>query len=209
MQGGDMTEQIFPIGGPTTYVDEHWDGLKAVDLFAASGTPVIAVVDGTAEVANFPKGGHTVILHGTNGRDYYYAHLVQASGVAGAVRAGDVFGAVDQTGNAQTTPPHCHFAIATAAHGIDLNGAGDIAPWPILRALQQQKLQTPADELHACRDALAAERSWGSAIQANVIRPAREQLEAVRTRLMPGQAPTAAQLKTINGIIDLLRRHEK
>jgi hypothetical protein len=118
---------VFPLA---TYADvprSHWDGSLAVDLFCASGTPVLAVFDGSARAADFPLGGHTVLLTADDGTEAYYAHLL-APGKSGRVQAGQVIGNADNSGNAEGTATHLHFALGS----IDNNGAGTIAPWDAL-----------------------------------------------------------------------------
>lgn len=136
---------VFPVAGPHDYADEHWDGHKAVDIFAPHSTLLVAVQDGTAVVADYPLGGHTVTLYTRDGYVCYHAHLVQNTGIAGPVRQGDALGLVGNTGNAATTPPHCHWAVGTKAYGIDNNGAGDVAPWPLLRAIEAGAGEEPED----------------------------------------------------------------
>ena len=201
-----VADLTFPIAGPCSYGDRHWDGLLAVDVFAARDTPIVAMVSGYVEVANYPLGGHTVTLCGDNGWDIYHAHLVEGSGRGGRVRAGQQIGLVDNTGNARTTPPHCHLAIATRARGIDNDGAGDVNPIPILRRIQPGP--QPGGPRPSCEEQLAIERSWGSAILNDVIRPSREQLQAVRDHLAPTRRPSQVLLDQLDGIIANLQRHE-
>jgi murein DD-endopeptidase MepM/ murein hydrolase activator NlpD len=201
----------FPVRGAVSYHDRHWDGLKAVDIFAPAGADLVAIADGTAEVADFRDGGHTVMLYTDDGHVAYYGHLVQGTGRAGRVRAGEVIGQVDNTGNARNTPSHCHWAWATRAYGIDNNGAGDLAPWPLLRQLEGvapaeedpemiAELQREIDRLNA---ELIRERSWGSAIQAHVIRASREELEAAVARREREDI-----IRALHPIIERLRQHE-
>ena len=77
------------------------------DIFAASGTPIVAPFDGTAVDARNSIGGLAVKVFGRAGY-VYNAHLSRY-GKLGKVKAGDVIGYVGNTGNARTTPPHNHF----------------------------------------------------------------------------------------------------
>lgn len=97
---------------------------EGVDIFAARGTPVVAVVDGHAGIGTNGLGGNVVWLReGLTGRRFYYAHLDRwALDGSASVRAGDVLGYVGNTGNARTTAPHLHF-------GIYERGAIDPAPF--------------------------------------------------------------------------------
>lgn len=101
------------------------------DIFAARGTPLLAVTDGrVSRVRNGGLGGKTVWLRDGNRRlSYYYAHLDSQLVRPGQyVNRGDTVGLVGNTGNARTTPPHLHF-------GIYANGARD--PFPYLRGVDE------------------------------------------------------------------------
>lgn len=144
-----MGQWVFPVAGRYGFEDRHWDGAKAVDIFADRGTPLVAVYDGRSEVRDYPLGGHTIHLYTDDGYVCYYAHLVQGTGVGGRVSKGQVIGQVGNTGNAANTPPHCHWAVGTASYGIDANGAGNLAPWPLLRQIERQPAEpdpTPEPE---------------------------------------------------------------
>jgi LysM repeat protein len=80
------------------------------DLFAARGTPTVAVVAGTAVQKVGPIGGRQVKLLGDDGTTYYYTHL-DRFGVAGRVAAGTEIGYVGSSGNAAGTSPHLHFEL--------------------------------------------------------------------------------------------------
>jgi len=80
------------------------------DLFAARGTPTVAVVGGTALQKVGVIGGQQVKLLGDDGTSYYYTHL-DRFGAAGRVSAGTVIGYVGTSGNAAGTAPHLHFEL--------------------------------------------------------------------------------------------------
>lgn len=96
---------------------------KGQDLFAPTGTPLVAVREGvvtkTDAVDNYvvgsgrgDLGGITVWLVDSAGDSWYYAHMDSiAPGIVDGtpVRAGQLLGYVGNTGNAATTPPHLHF----------------------------------------------------------------------------------------------------
>ncbi|MCG8469301.1 MAG: M23 family metallopeptidase [Gemmatimonadetes bacterium] len=91
-----------------------------VDIFAARGTPVVAVADGrVSRVEETRLGGRVVWLRDeTRRHSYYYAHLDRQLVERGQrVRAGDTLGLVGNTGNARTTPPHLHFGIYARREG--------------------------------------------------------------------------------------------
>mgnify|MGYP006291742637 CR=1 FL=1 len=90
---------------------------EGVDIFAARGTPVLSVSEGTVwRVGTRELGGKTVVVRdASRGFNYYYAHLdVQYAERGQKVVPGDLLGAVGNTGNAITTPPHLHFGIYAA-----------------------------------------------------------------------------------------------
>lgn len=94
------------------------------DLFAARGTPAVAVVSGTAVQVVGRIGGNQVKLTGDDGVSYYYTHL-DSFGKAGRVAAGEVIGTVGSTGNAAGTAPHVHFEVHPG-------GGAAVNPYPII-----------------------------------------------------------------------------
>lgn len=102
---------------------------EGVDIFAARGTPVVAVKDGRVTfTGNRGLGGKQVWLReGLLGKSIYYAHLDSILIRNGSrVRFGDTLGLVGNTGNARTTAPHLHF-------GVYANGRGAIDPLPFIQ----------------------------------------------------------------------------
>jgi Peptidase family M23 len=133
---------VFPVLGAYTYSND-WLAPRighlhqGIDIFAAMGTPLVAVQDGTVDtLSDYGLGG--ISLHVTNeyGDYFYYAHLsAYAPGVQEGmpVRAGDVIGYVGNTGDAATTPPHLHFEIHPA-------GGPAVNAFPYLEAWRAQAL---------------------------------------------------------------------
>lgn len=94
-------------GAPGDYAAGYHTGR---DYAANSGTPLVAVLDGTIGAKALDNDyGNYVVLQAVNGRDYWYCHMNSASplAVGTQVTANQVIGHVGQTGNA--TGPHCHF----------------------------------------------------------------------------------------------------
>ena len=128
---------VFPVAGDTSFTDDY-GAPRAVtgwhhgnDLFAAPGTPVVAVADGTlSRVGVNTLGGNRLWLTDDAGNTFYYAHLsaYAPESVEGArVRTGQVIAFVGNTGQAITTPPHLHFEVHP--------GDGDsVDPYPYLLA---------------------------------------------------------------------------
>jgi murein DD-endopeptidase MepM/ murein hydrolase activator NlpD len=107
---------------------------QAIDIAAPTGTPLLAITDGTITRKHWNAlGGNTLYLTSADGRyDFYYAHLhTYADGVevGTRVRRGDVVGTVGATGNAQG--PHLHLQV------LDRSGSGrgtPVNPYTLLRA---------------------------------------------------------------------------
>ncbi len=136
---------VFPIygtasfgdsfGGPRPNIPGGWH--HGEDIFAAAGTPLLAVADGTLHTIGFTKiGGYRLWLRDTQGNEFYYAHLSAYSPLAvegRSVQAGDVVGFVGDTGDAEGGSPHLHFEIHPAAMaGLGYDGV--VAPYSILLA---------------------------------------------------------------------------
>jgi murein DD-endopeptidase MepM/ murein hydrolase activator NlpD len=136
---------VFPIygtasfgdsfGGPRPTVPGGWH--HGEDIFAAAGTPLLAVADGTLHTIGFNRlGGYRLWLRDNDGNEFYYAHLSAYSPLAvegRSVEAGDVIGFVGDTGDAEGGAPHLHFEIHPAAMaGLGYDGV--VAPYAILLA---------------------------------------------------------------------------
>ena len=123
---------VFPVYGNSSFIDtfgafrgdvsggwHHGD-----DIFAALGSPLLAVAHGTVFSVGWNKvGGWRLWLRDDQGNEFYYAHLSAYSPLAvnGAiVQAGDVLGFVGNSGDAQGTPYHLHFEV----HPVGLLGLG-------------------------------------------------------------------------------------
>ena len=132
---------VFPVFGPNVNFTDDYGAPRAGtgwhhgnDLFAAIGTPVLAVADGVlSKVGVNTLGGNRLWLEDGLGNTYYYAHLsAYAANVADGlrVRAGEIIGFVGNTGQAISTPPHLHFEVHP--------GDGDsVDPYPYLLAWQR------------------------------------------------------------------------
>ncbi len=122
-------------GGPRPDVQGGWH--HGEDIFAAAGTPLLAVADGTLHTIGFNRiGGYRLWLRDTQGDEFYYAHLSAYSQLAvegRQVKAGDVIGFVGNTGDADGGPPHLHFEIHPATM-LGLGYDGVVAPYAILLA---------------------------------------------------------------------------
>lgn len=89
---------------------------EAIDILAPTGTPVVAVEEGTvAKLFNSKAGGITLYQFDPSQQySYYYAHLDRyADGIkeGDPVHRGQVIGYVGISGNAPKNTPHLHFAV--------------------------------------------------------------------------------------------------
>jgi murein DD-endopeptidase MepM/ murein hydrolase activator NlpD len=139
------TGLIVPVQGLTaaqlsdTYTQSRSDGRthEAIDIMAPSGTPVLAVADGSVEkLFDSKQGGLTLYQFEPSGKfAYYYAHLDRyAPGVAEgkSVRRGEVIGYVGSTGNADKAAPHLHFAVYVLGPERNWWQGTPINPYPLL-----------------------------------------------------------------------------
>jgi len=128
---------VYPIAGPSTFSDD-WLAPRAggryhegIDLFAARGTPVVAVADGTLfRVGYSGISGNRLWLRDAAGTEFFYAHLdsyAPAAREGALVSKGTVIGYNGDTGDAKGTPPHVHFQIHPG-------GGGPVRPYPIVSA---------------------------------------------------------------------------
>ena len=111
---------------------------EAIDILAPSGTPVVAVEDGTIAKLFVSKAGGITIYQFDPGRDYsyYYAHLDRyADGLkeGATVHRGQVLGYVGTSGNAPKNTPHLHFAIYRLSPEKQWWQGTPIDPYDILR----------------------------------------------------------------------------
>lgn len=113
----------FPVleRGPNAVISRYGDprdnGLRdheGIDVYAPSGTPVVAATRALVyDVGTSGRGGNYVWLQDwAREKEIYYAHLEESwVDVGMVVEPGDPIGSVGNTGNAEATVPHLHFAI--------------------------------------------------------------------------------------------------
>jgi murein DD-endopeptidase MepM/ murein hydrolase activator NlpD len=131
----------LPMQGPCWFSDDWGDPRGAgrrhegTDLFAAVGSYVYAVVDGTLTRRAWDqpglRSGNAWWLTAADGSGtyYFYAHLADFApelSVGSRVEAGQIIGFMGNTGNSAF--PHLHFEIHP-------NGGGAVNPYPLLRSL--------------------------------------------------------------------------
>jgi hypothetical protein len=127
-----------PVAGPVTFRDDFGEPRsggrthKGNDLFAAHGTPILAIESGVifqADATPRGLGGIDIWLRGHSGTTYYHAHnSANAVGVNQRVTVGQVIAYVGDTGNAQGGPSHLHYEVHPA-------GGSAADPYPTVRRL--------------------------------------------------------------------------
>jgi len=124
---------VCPIRGFVSFADGWGDPRsggrrhQGVDLFAARGTPNVAVVSGSTSLVSGSLSGLGLYLYGNDGNTYFYAHLAGYAGGARSVRQGDVIGYTGDSGNAVGLGTHTHFEFHP-------RGGAAVNPYPIVRA---------------------------------------------------------------------------
>ena len=131
----------LPMRGPCWFSDDWGDPRgggrrhEGTDLFAAPGSYVYAVVDGTLTRRAWDQPGSRsgnawwLTAADGSGTYYFYAHLADFApelGVGSRVEAGQIIGFMGNTG--KSAFPHLHVEIHP-------NGGGAVNPYPALRQL--------------------------------------------------------------------------
>jgi LysM repeat protein len=117
---------VWPAGNHFLSGNDFWSGHLGIDIAGAEGAPVYAADSGVVTLAssgwNGGYGNVVMIDHG-NGYATLYGHLSQINvGVCQSVGAGQVIGAIGNTGN--SFGAHLHFEVRQ-------NG-GFVNPWYVL-----------------------------------------------------------------------------
>jgi murein DD-endopeptidase MepM/ murein hydrolase activator NlpD len=134
-----VLDLVCPVDGVVTFSNDFgqprsgWRVHQGTDIFAARGTPDVAVGDGIAKQSHNTLGGNALWVYTWDGNAFYYAHMDayegtwDANGVR-AVKKGEVVGYVGNTGNAAGGPTHTHFEVHP-------DNIGPINPYPLLREM--------------------------------------------------------------------------
>ncbi|WP_372161230.1 M23 family metallopeptidase [Xanthomonas axonopodis pv. cyamopsidis] len=144
--GSDLLIPVEGIGASQlqdTFTDARSEGRvhDAIDILAPTGTPVVAVADGTVEkLFTSDRGGLTIYQFEPGGKYcYYYAHLERyADGLAEkqSIKRGQVIGYVGSTGNANPAAPHLHFEIHRLGPEKQWWKGEALNPYPVLHGDQ-------------------------------------------------------------------------
>jgi len=177
-QGGPS--YAFPVQGFQGPVNLHWgDVAGGSDLFAARGTPVVAIRGGKVIESGYNSvGGNAVLIQGDDGKQYYYAHFddTPAVKVGQVVPTGAYLGPVGDTGDAKGTGTHLHLGIGDDIKlGADKYGGtgGDFDAVGLLRSvLTGNAPTTPASAPPQGLDRIASDAQT----VARAARPIAEQL---------------------------------
>lgn len=132
---------LFPIRGRHDMGQTEINGFgggrghQGHDVFAACGTPLVAVISGTVQQkAYHSAAGNYVVLKTAGGESYAYMHLRSASPLKAGERVsvGDRVGEVGDSGRA--TGCHLHFEEWTAPGWY--TGGKAVDPLPLLKRLE-------------------------------------------------------------------------
>ena len=125
-----MGDFICPVAGPVAYSDDfgaprEGHTHQGNDLFAARGTPLVAVRSGSVVTQEGGAGGLMVFLY-AGGDMFFYAHLESFTVDDGAsVSQGQQVGTVGSSGNVDADATHLHFEIHPG-------GGAAVDPYPTI-----------------------------------------------------------------------------
>lgn len=148
----------------STYSSSHHD-YPAADIFTQKGCAFVAVTSGVVDEVSFTdrwdpqvddgatRGGRSISVVGDDGVRYYGSHLLKiATGIRPGVRvrAGQLLGLIDNSGDARYTPTHVHFGLSwPTRHGLWWIRRGEIWPQRYLAAWRAGRDLSPAAEVRA------------------------------------------------------------
>ncbi|MGH2694248.1 MAG: murein hydrolase activator EnvC family protein [Actinomycetota bacterium] len=122
-----------PVAGPVSFTDT-WGAPRSghthqgVDMMAAYGTPIVAIVSGTITYSGYgSSSGYWLILSGDDGNGYWYMHNQENLVTGGHVSVGQQIATVGDTGNAAGTP-HLHFEFHPG-------GGAAVNPTPLVASI--------------------------------------------------------------------------
>lgn len=126
-----------PVAGAVSFSDT-WGAPRSggrahegVDMIAARGTPLAAIVGGRIKrISNSSLGGKSLWLRADNGDEFYYAHLDGYADISVGqnVAEGYIVGYTGSTGNAPSWLPHLHFEYHPG-------GGRAVNPYPLVKSI--------------------------------------------------------------------------
>ena len=137
---GELSSMSCPIDGDSSFFDDWGDARsggrrhQGVDMVSDRGTPIVAVVAGSAQLKFSNAGGRSVWLTSAAGNKFFYTHLDGWAGESREVEQGEVIGFVGSSGNAGG--PHLHFEIHP--------GGTPENPFPLTDQACSQPTENPA-----------------------------------------------------------------
>jgi murein DD-endopeptidase MepM/ murein hydrolase activator NlpD len=156
----------------STYSTSHHD-YPASDIFTQKGCSFVAVTSGTVDEVSYTdrwdprvdsgasRGGRSVSIVGDDGVRYYGSHLMRiAAGIrpGARVRAGQLLGLIDNSGDAKYTATHVHFGLSwPTRHGLWWVRRGEVWPQRYLAAWRAGRNLSPAGEVRATERRLGRE----------------------------------------------------
>ena len=161
--GATGTRHAFPIRGcSVSYAHSHHD-YPATDIFAAKGCTVVAPITGRVDEVSTvdswnsstnygsQRGGLFFSIVGNDGVRYYGSHLSAVSiRVGQRVTAGQVIGAVGNTGDSKGIAAHVHFGLSWPTKaGVWWVRRGEVYPWSYLDSWRAGGNASPAAAVSA------------------------------------------------------------
>lgn len=158
-----LARYVYPVARcSSSYSSSHHD-YPASDIFTGRGCAFVAVTDGRVDEVSYvdrwdpqkdygaTRGGRSVSIIGADGVRYYGSHLEKiAAGIRPGVRvrAGQLLGLIDNSGDARWTPTHVHFGISWPTRpGIWWVRRGEVWPQRYLGAWRAGRDLSPAREV--------------------------------------------------------------
>jgi murein DD-endopeptidase MepM/ murein hydrolase activator NlpD len=158
---------FFPVSRCAASPSSSHHDYPASDIFTKKGCRFVAVVAGRVDEVTYVdrwspshnggalRGGRSVSIVGDDGVRYYGSHLLRiAAGIKPGVRvrAGQLLGLIDNSGDARYTPTHVHFGISwPTRHGIWWVRRGMVWPQQYLRAWRNHQNLSPAAAVRRLR----------------------------------------------------------
>jgi murein DD-endopeptidase MepM/ murein hydrolase activator NlpD len=167
--GSRSARYVFPVRGCRVSYGHSHSYYPATDIFTDPGCAFIAPTDGVVDEVSrvdrwdpaSDRGGLSVSIIGSDGVRYYGSHLQSiAPGIAhGAkVRAGQLLGRIDNSGDARATPTHVLFGLSwPTSAGIWWIRRGLVYPWPYLDAWRAGRSRSPASAVQAAHAAAGSD----------------------------------------------------